>query len=231
MTLELAVVRVSGTPEELGRGYGSDARDAIRAFVRSRLAVARSFMHARMLDPDAYMRAGAASLAALRAFDAAGYDEHAATAAAAGVDQVELYAAGVWRGVAVVRASARRRRRLCMHAGNYTDLRDVATLRPTVDAEGCTAVAVPPCRSATGGTLAGQTWDLNPEDMAHGWLSALSASWHVCMCPMLNVFVYTCALCTRECVCVVMLCVCVCVCAHFAYVHAVCVARLCWGAH
>lgn len=63
-------------------------------------------------------------------------------------------------------------------AGNMTDLRDAVILRgppaaprgvgsepPPADAEGCSAVLIPPGLTADGQQLVGQTWALNPTDV------------------------------------------------------------------
>ena len=46
-----------------------------------------------------------------------------------------------------------------------TDVRDILLLGGGADEEGCTAILVPPELSADNTVIAGQTWDLNPQDL------------------------------------------------------------------
>ena len=117
--LPLRVIYVRGTPTQLGSSHGAQLADLIPAFVASRLSSATAYLAPFGVGPAAYLAAAAASLETLRTWHADGYQEHVAIALAAGVDAVELFA-----------------------AGNMTDLRDVAMLTPAVgDAEGCTTIA------------------------------------------------------------------------------------------
>ena len=76
-------------------------------------------------------------------WDPEGFIEHNAIAEAAHVDAAELYT-----------------------ITNYTDVRDAYMLTGSKpDAEGCSALMVPAEYSESGNVLAGQTWDLNPEDL------------------------------------------------------------------
>ncbi|MFW5829305.1 MAG: C45 family autoproteolytic acyltransferase/hydrolase, partial [Planctomycetota bacterium] len=79
-----------------------------------------------------------------------GHAEHMAVAAAADCQPVELFA-----------------------AYNLTDMRDVALFGahalavadPPADAEGCTALQLPPSHARQGAFIQAQTWDLNPGDI------------------------------------------------------------------
>jgi len=140
--MDLRILHLTGTPGEMGRQHGVQLRESIQAFVSERLMAGGAYLSQRGHPPSRFLDSARASLAAFRAWDARGYEELAATAEAAGVSADELFA-----------------------AGNYTDLRDVAAhRRPAPDAEGCTAVIVVN-RDAT--VVCGQTWDLNPSDVAH----------------------------------------------------------------
>lgn len=145
MPLLLPIIEVAGTPRAMGRGHGESVRTLVREFIEDRVRAGRLFVRQRRTGGD-LPAAAAACLAALRAWDAAGWEEHHGVAEGAGVDPVELYA-----------------------AANLTDVRDVAAFRPlgpAAEREGCTTALVPAAASATGAPLAAQTWDLNPPDLA-----------------------------------------------------------------
>ena len=143
--LLLRVIEVAGTPAEMGRSHGEQLAPLIRAFVTSRLAVTTTQLASVGVSPESYLASAAASLDTLQSWDPDGYMEHCAIAQAAGVDPVKLLA-----------------------AGNMTDLRDVVTLNPRPDGEGCTTVAVmgrPGAAGEDARCIAGQTWDLIPQDL------------------------------------------------------------------
>ena len=77
-------------------------------------------------------------------WDPMGIEEHRGIAEGAGVDAVALYT-----------------------ATNMTDLRDVLLLSAEADAEGCSAILIPADSTCDGAAIAGQTWDLNPPDVAY----------------------------------------------------------------
>ena len=143
--IELPTIEVKGPPRELGRAQGEARRDAIRAFAAQRLAAVRDYMADRgSADWPRFVPTGARCLAALERWDPAGYEEHAGIAEAAGVDAGELYA-----------------------VANMTDVRDIVLLSagsPAGD-EGCSAIMLPPAFCAASEVIAGQTWDLNPQDL------------------------------------------------------------------
>jgi hypothetical protein len=70
--------------------------------------------------------------------------EHNALAAAANVRPSQLYT-----------------------AANYTDMRDAVILAGDADSEGCSSVLLPGAATKSGQVLAGQTWDLNPQDIEY----------------------------------------------------------------
>jgi isopenicillin-N N-acyltransferase-like protein len=140
--LTLPVIEVAGSPRAMGRAHGEAVRAMVRDFIADRVRAGAVFVRQRRRDSD-LLATAAACLERLRAWHPAGWDEHQGVAEGAGVDPVELYA-----------------------AGNLTDVRDAAAFAPCADAEGCTTALVPPAASATGATLAAQTWDLNPPDLA-----------------------------------------------------------------
>jgi isopenicillin-N N-acyltransferase-like protein len=141
--LELRQIHVRGTPAELGRGQGEQLKPLIGAFVAQRLRAARVYLHERGIRDEQTFRAlGAACLERLKGWDAEGWEEHMALAAAAGVDAVDLYT-----------------------TGNMTDIRDILALPASAEAEGCTTALVPGPYAADGALIAAQTWDLNPTDL------------------------------------------------------------------
>jgi isopenicillin-N N-acyltransferase-like protein len=146
--LELPSITIAGSPRAMGQALGEALREPIQAFVDQRLRAARAYLFARRSrDFDGLLAAGAACLALTADWDPPGAEEHAATAAAAGVDPVALFT-----------------------TANMTDVRDVhlfhrAAQTQQVDAEGCTALFLDPGHSAEGLLIAAQTWDLNPPDL------------------------------------------------------------------
>lgn len=142
--LNLPQIHVRGTPAELGRGQGEQLKPLIGAFVTQRLRAAKVYLHERGIrDEQTFRDLGRRCLAALKEWDLDGWIEHLALAEAAGVDAVDLYT-----------------------TGNMTDIRDILALPAIADAEGCTTALVPGLFSADGAVIAGQTWDLNPSDLA-----------------------------------------------------------------
>ncbi len=142
--LTLPVVALSGSPEALGHAYGEALREPIRAFVAQRVEAAGVYLAERGIrDPAALRSLGAGCLAQLREWHQDGWREHQATAAAAGVDPMDLYT-----------------------TGNMTDVRDILVLGGmSAESEGCTTAHAGTGRTAAHRVLAGQTWDLNPGDL------------------------------------------------------------------
>ncbi len=141
--LKLRQVHVSGAPRALGRGHGEELRPVIGAFVQQRLDALRVYMAERKSGSvDTFLALGAECLRIASEWDPAGTEEHFGIAEGAGVDAASLYA-----------------------VANMTDVRDVMLLPPPKDDEGCTSFVLPPHLSADGVVVAGQTWDLNPDDL------------------------------------------------------------------
>ena len=145
--LKLKTYELMGTPEQMGHAHGEELRDSIQKFVQVRLDAAATyfsdegFKNGALIDG---LRAtGKACYDVFAQWDPEGVIEHNAIARAAQVEPADLYT-----------------------ITNYTDVRDAYMLaghRP--DAEGCTAVMVPAGNTVNNSMLAGQTWDLNPEDI------------------------------------------------------------------
>ena len=148
MRLELPQYTVTGTPEEMGRQYGSVCRDMIQAFVADRVLAVETYMKERGRSGSADLfEAGANCLAQVQAFDPDGYAEHQGIAEGADIDPVRLFT-----------------------TANMTDIRDIIILPgdpPVLEDEGCTAALLPPDRTLNGRSLQGQTWDLNGPDVEY----------------------------------------------------------------
>lgn len=154
MALELPRIHLAGSPTAMGTAYGERLREPIRAFVAQRQRAAVAYLRERGIrDPGRLVGLARACLALLRTWHPEGWQEHVATAAAAGIEADVLYA-----------------------AANYTDLRDlIAYGTPDApigvgagtraDQEGCTALLLPPSATVGHEVIAAQTWDLNPEDL------------------------------------------------------------------
>jgi hypothetical protein len=140
----LHCVTVSGSTTSMGEGLGESLRDSITGLVAHRLDTAADYLAERGIEDgiDRYRAAAAQSLEVLAGWDPDGQTELAATARAAGVDLLDLYA-----------------------TANLTDMRDVTAIGvlPAAADEGCTAFLSP--RDAQGELLVGQTWDLNAGDV------------------------------------------------------------------
>ena len=145
--IQLNTYRFSGTPEQIGHAHGEELRDSIQHFVQIRLDAALNYFQGEGLKAnsvlDGLRSTGQACYQIFADWDPEGLLEHNAIAAAAGVDPVDLYT-----------------------ATNYTDVRDAYMLTgSTPDAEGCSALMIPANHTKSNSILAGQTWDLNPEDI------------------------------------------------------------------
>lgn len=156
--LPLETVTVRGAPRALGRGQGEQLRERIRAFVSMRFDAVAGYFTERAVSAgrrhtvDELLADGRIATHAYAEWDPVGFAEHLGIAEAAGVDPESLYT-----------------------ATHMTDLRDAVLLsapsgpplerRVAADAEGCTSVLVPPASTRDGAPLAGQTWDLNPQDV------------------------------------------------------------------
>lgn len=134
-----------GSVQQIGLAHGAELRTQIRDFIPMRFDATMAYLSALgHSDVAPLVEVGRKCLGAYALWDPAGHAEHMAIAAGAGVDAVELYT-----------------------AANMTDMRDVLALGGGLpaDAEGCTAVLIPPAFARDGHAMAAQTWDLNPQDI------------------------------------------------------------------
>ena len=137
--LTLPTIEVQGTPSAMGEAIGEGLRDLVHGLIERRTAAVQDYLRERGASDVDLVALGQYCLQVLAGWDPAGHLEHKGTARGAGVDAALLYA--------IV---------------NLTDVRDLACIPAQTDAEGCTAVMVPPARGAC---LAGQTWDLSAADV------------------------------------------------------------------
>jgi isopenicillin-N N-acyltransferase-like protein len=145
--LTLPTIDLAGTAAEMGLAYGRACAGPARAFVDQRERAGAAYLRERgVRDRGQLRRLASECLALLRSWHADGWSELVATAEGAGLAPEALFA-----------------------AANYTDLRDCLTWpqggRAAADAEGCTAVLLPPAATRDGEVIAAQTWDLNPSDL------------------------------------------------------------------
>lgn len=149
--LDLEVIEVSGTARAMGQRQGEAMRPRIEEFVQMRFDAVDQYLAER---GSGVRRAGVIDAArkcmeVYRHWDPTGLEEHAGIAEGANIDALTLYA-----------------------ATNMTDMRDVVLLSASsgpplakiVD-EGCSSVLVPRSKTKDERPLAGQTWDLNPQDL------------------------------------------------------------------
>ncbi len=128
----------------MGRHLGTALAAPIRGFVRRRLGrLAGELRDAGFTSDSAGQAVGKSCLRILKDWDPAGAQEHSATAAAAGIDPVDLY--------------------LAVH---LTDTRDRLLYDCPPDSDGCSALLVPGNRCVGAQPLFAQTWDLGAGDAA-----------------------------------------------------------------
>ncbi|RJS93072.1 C45 family peptidase [Salinisphaera sp. Q1T1-3] len=145
-------LQIGGTPAAMGRTHGSAYRDDIARFAAERVAAAGD---ARWIGTDVsradVLALAEACLPAHHDYAPALFTELAALAEAAGLSTAEA-----------------------LIVSGFTDFLDTAhavfgagaaPASPTADQ--CTAMMVPPQRSATGGPLFAQTWDMHESATAH----------------------------------------------------------------
>jgi len=140
---ELSTLTVQGTVQEMGRAQGEEFKTLIRDFIPMRFeAFSEYAVDAGLENGDALLPMGKICYEIFRHWDVEAFEEHHAIAEAAGVDPVALYT-----------------------AANMTDIRDAVVLAASDADEGCSSLLIPPSHSASKEILAGQTWDLNPQDI------------------------------------------------------------------
>ena len=145
--IKLNTYQFTGTPEQIGHAHGEELRESIQRFVQIRFDAAVNYFREqgvkKDLSLDGLRNTGQECYRIFADWDPEGRLEHDAIAAAAGVDPADLYT-----------------------STNYTDIRDAFMLTSQgPDAEGCSALMIPPSHTSDGRILAGQTWDLNAEDI------------------------------------------------------------------
>lgn len=143
--LELPRLELRGSPQAMGRAHGEALRPLVQRFVAARFAATDAYLGERGVDPARFLDAGRACLDVAAAWDPQGHEEHVGMAEGAGVDPARLYA-----------------------ATQMTDVRDILAY-PIGEAggEGCSTVLIPGGHTRDGKLMAGQTWDLNPEDLEY----------------------------------------------------------------
>ena len=152
--LDLERFHVKGSARAMGQQQGEALRERVQRFVEMRFDAMDGYFADRGRaggHREKVLAVGEAAFALYADWDPAGHEEQTGIAEGAGVDPLRLYTA-------------------C----NMTDFRDAVILaapegprlRKLVD-EGCSSLMVPGARTKSGGPLAGQTWDLNPPDVAY----------------------------------------------------------------
>jgi isopenicillin-N N-acyltransferase like protein len=142
--LELRRVELSGRPREMGRAQGELLRAEIGQFVAGRFGALADYCAQRgHSDTSGFVELGRRCMSQAQSWDPLGFEEHLGIAEGSGVDPGLLYS-----------------------IANLTDVRDLLLLSGADGDEGCSAILLPPERSATGELIAAQTWDLNPSDLA-----------------------------------------------------------------
>ncbi|MDP0563097.1 MAG: C45 family autoproteolytic acyltransferase/hydrolase [Candidatus Endonucleobacter sp. (ex Gigantidas childressi)] len=145
--IKLRSYHFNGTPEQIGHAHGEELKESILSFIQTRLDAAVKYFLDQGIKDDSLIsnlrNAGRECYNIFANWDPEGFIEHNAIARAAGVDAADLYT-----------------------VSNYTDIRDAYMLTGSQpDSEGCSAVMIPATHTLDNTILAGQTWDLNPEDI------------------------------------------------------------------
>ena len=148
--MALSVLDLVGSPESLGAAHGAYAPETLRAFARERLELARTpEWTGRRLERAQVLALAEACLDAHRHYSPALTRELEALADAAGVSVAEaLVVGGFTDFVDTV-------------YGAGADTASGGTGGGPAGADQCTAFLVPSCRSAEGGAMLGQTWDMH----------------------------------------------------------------------
>jgi isopenicillin-N N-acyltransferase-like protein len=144
--MDLPVIELSGSPQQMGEAFGEDTARAARELYALRMGAALAFagQHGRRLTEAQVLDACRECLPATRAYDPDGYAEFAGIARGAGLTEAQGYA-----------------------LQGLTDLRDLLAFAPPPDGTGCSSFIVAPERSATGQLLLGQNWDLQTDNMPY----------------------------------------------------------------
>jgi len=142
--ITLESIELAGDFRAMGEAFGEAYRSETQALCALRLDAATRYAAARgqHVNERDILALAESCLPITQAFDPQGYDEFAGIARGAGVTEATLLA-----------------------MQGLTDLRDVLSLGPPPDGEGCTSFVVAPDRSATGQLLVGQNWDLEADNM------------------------------------------------------------------
>ena len=130
----------------MGQAQGETYRDLIQRFIAMRFEAAISYFAEAGRGTVPELRdMGRASYAMFQSWSPKSCEEHDGLAEAAGVSTYDLYT-----------------------AANYTDMRDAVILAgAAADAEGCSSVLLPAACTRDNRVIAGQTWDLNPQDIEY----------------------------------------------------------------
>lgn len=154
--LKLETLHVRGDARALGEGQGEHFRERIEQFVDMRFEAVRGYLAERGMRSSMgrLLEVGAEGLQMQARWDPEGHAEHVGIADAARIDRARLFT-----------------------ATNMTDNRDAVLLAAArgepltkkqafAKDEGCSSLLVPADSTEEGVPFAGQTWDLNPPDVA-----------------------------------------------------------------
>lgn len=142
---ELDDLTVQGDARSMGRQQGEALRDRVQSLLAHRMNEMTGYLATREVDAMHRIdEVGRRYLDLLEAWDHEGWDEHIGVAEGALVDPAHL-----------------------LFVLNMTDTRDLVCWGPEGDDEGCTAIGIPPNRTADSGVIMAQSWDLNRGDIEH----------------------------------------------------------------
>lgn len=142
---ELDDLTVQGDARSMGRQQGEALRDRVQSLLAHRMNEMTGYLATREVDAMHRIdEVGRRCLDLLEAWDHEGWDEHIGVAEGALVDPAHL-----------------------LFVLNMTDTRDLVCWGPEGDDEGCTAIGIPPNRTADSGVIMAQSWDLNRGDIEH----------------------------------------------------------------
>ncbi|MAB83570.1 MAG: hypothetical protein CMJ24_09080 [Phycisphaerae bacterium] len=142
---ELDDLTVRGDARSMGRQQGEALRDRVQSLLAHRMNEMTGYLSTREVDAMHRIdEVGRRCLDLLEAWDHEGWDEHIGVAEGARVDPAHL-----------------------LFVLNMTDTRDLVCWGPEGDDEGCTAIGIPPSRTADSDLIMAQSWDLNRGDIEH----------------------------------------------------------------
>lgn len=138
--MSIPVVKVSGSPREMGRQYGKAVADKVHALAEERLKLTLEEMRLAGVEPDEALclQVAQGMLAIQEGWSSRIHEEFMGIAEGARIDPARL-----------------------LIGNGFTDFKDVVVKATSADVTECTSLFVLPESTTTGRTYAAQTWDMH----------------------------------------------------------------------